>query len=384
MNRIPPRNQVVGRKEFYNLVKCAASEHYTYGEYSREFERKLCEFVGAKYAVLCNSGSSANLLAVSALTAVELGERRLKKGDEVITTALNFPTTVNPIVQNGLVPVFIDVRLPYYVAFTEQTMKASTVVNHFLGNMPELMAWPEDWQIEDCCDAIIKDCHSKYTNMSTYSFYPAHHMTTGEGGAVCTDDPLLYKLLRSFRDWGRDCHCLPGQNNACGHRFDGEYDHKYTYSHIGYNLKMTEMQAALGVAQIEKLPTFIKKRKRNFQRYYDGMKDLEHLFWLPEATPGSDPSWFGFPLTIREGVPIDCQEFTRMLDSKGIEVRRMFAGNITRQPAYKDVEYRIIGDLKTTDLIMDNGFWLFVSPSLTDEMIDYVLDVIHAEVKKWN
>jgi len=389
MNRIPPRNQVVGLQEYINLHKVAQSEHYTYGEFSKEFERKLCDFVGAKYCVLCNSGSSANLLAVSALTAVELGERRLKRGDEVITTALNFPTTVNPIIQNGLIPVFVDVELPYYVPIFDNFHRPNVfMTNHFLGNEPMAIPVminsaggliPPKFCILDKCDAIDKDCHRG--DMSTYSFYPAHHITTGEGGAVCTDDPLLNKLLRSFRDWGRDCHCLPGQNNACGKRFDGEYDHKYTYSHIGYNLKMTEMQAALGVAQVEKLPDFIAKRKRNFQRYYDGMKDLEHLFWLPEATPGSDPSWFGFPLTIREGVSIDCQEFTRMLDSKGIEVRRMFAGNILRQPAYKDIEHRVIGDLKTTDLIMDNGFWLFVSPSLTDEMIDYVLEVIHQGVK---
>jgi CDP-6-deoxy-D-xylo-4-hexulose-3-dehydrase len=380
MERIPPRNQTVDFDEWVNLHRVANSEVYTYGEFSREFERKLCEFVGAKYAVLCNSGSSANLLAVSALTAVELGERRLKKGDEVITTALNFPTTVNPIVQNGLVPVFVDVELPYYVPLY-MYHNSSIVSVEFLGNRSYLTTDINNWHIGDCCDGISKYYQSLYMpDMSTYSFYPAHHMTTGEGGAVCTDDPLLYKLLRSFRDWGRDCHCLPGQNNACGHRYDGEYDHKYTYSHIGYNLKMTEMQAALGVAQIDKLPTFITKRKHNFQRYYEGMKDLEHLFWLPEPTPGSDPAWFGFPLTIREGVPIDCQKFTRMLDSKGIEVRRMFAGNITKQPAYKDVEYRIIGDLKTTDLIARNGFWLFISPSLTDEMIDFVLGEIHNAV----
>ena len=377
MERIPPRNQTVDFSEWVNLHRVAQSEVYTYGDFSKEFERKLCEFVGAKYAVLCNSGSSANLLAVSALTAVELGERRLKKGDEVITTALNFPTTVNPIVQNGLVPVFVDVELPYYVPDTIR-MNYTIFLPFFLGNPPTAMG--NNWIFADCCDGINNNSHIGC--MSTYSFYPAHHMTTGEGGAVCTDDPLLYKLLRSFRDWGRDCHCLPGQNNACGHRYDGEYDHKYTYSHIGYNLKMTEMQAALGVAQIDKLPKFITQRKHNFQRYYEGMKDLEHLFWLPEPTPGSDPAWFGFPLTIRDGVPIDCQEFTRMLDSKGIEVRRMFAGNITKQPAYKDVKYRIIGDLKTTDLIARNGFWLFISPSLTVEMIDYVLEVIHEEISR--
>ena len=376
MNRIPPRNQFTDDAERANLYEVADSGNYTYGKFSAELERKLADFVGAKYCVLCNSGSSANLLAVSVLTAQELGERRLKAGDEVITTALNFPTTVNPIIQNGLVPVFVDVELPYYVPYITGNKQSNTLCNDFLGNKSGLMRnrWLQGifWHVTDCCDAIDKDCHSG--DMSTYSFYPAHHISTGEGGAVCTDDPLLYKLLLSFRDWGRDCHCQPKQNNACGHRYDGDYDHKYVYSHIGYNLKMTEMQAAIGCAQIDKLPQFIEARKRNFKRYYDGMKDLEHIFWLPEATPGSDPAWFGFPLTFRDR---NCQDFTRMLDSKGIEVRRMFAGNILRQPAYKDIKHRVIGDLKTTDLIMQNGFWLFVSPTLTDEMIDTVLQVIH-------
>ena len=376
--RIPPRNQFTDDAERANLYEVADSGLYAYGKFSAELERKLADFVGAKYCVLCNSGSSANLLAVSVLTAQELGERRLKAGDEVITTALNFPTTVNPIIQNGLVPVFVDVELPYYVPGGEYIYwyDRTSIITRFLGNFPVPGIINEQWIVMDNCDGIDKGCHRG--DMSTYSFYPAHHISTGEGGAVCTDDPLLYKLLLSFRDWGRDCHCQPKQNNACGHRYDGDYDHKYVYSHIGYNLKMTEMQAAIGCAQMDKLPSFIEARKRNFKRYYDGMKDLEHIFWLPEATPGSDPAWFGFPLTFRDR---NCQDFTRMLDSKGIEVRRMFAGNILRQPAYKDIKHRVIGDLKTTDLIMDNGFWLFVSPTLTDEMIDTVLEIIHAEVK---
>lgn len=371
---IPVRNQTVGVEERNNLYKAADSEVYTYGAFSKELEKRLADLVGAKYCVLCNSGSSANLLAVSALTANELGDRRLKRGDEVITTALNFPTTVNPIIQNGLVPVFVDVKLPYYVPNNQTYATRCTIATSFLGNISGLRCGFGNREVIDNCDAIDKDCH--YGDLSTYSFYPAHHMTTGEGGAVCTNDPLLYKLLRSFRDWGRDCHCLPGQDNACGHRFDGEYDHKYTYSHIGYNLKMTEMSAALGVAQIQKLPGFIEKRKTLFKKYYNGLKDLEDIFWLPEATPGSDPAWFGFPLTFRE--KHDTQAFCRTLEEKyRIGNRRMFAGNILRQPAYKDIDHRIIGNLKTTNWIMDNGFWLFLSPTITDEMSDYVIEVIH-------
>jgi len=379
MDRIPPRNQVTGFEEWLNLHTVANNKIYTHGQFSKEFEKRLSEFVGAKYCLLCNSGSSANLLAVTALCQKELGNRRLKVGDEVITTALNFPTTVNPIVQNGLVPVFVDIELPYYVPIVNYHAIDSNVVSaNFLGNYSGLVA-PIGVNIRDNCDSLNKYCHGSYDTISTYSFYPAHTITTGEGGAVCTDDPLLYKIMRSLRDWGRDCHCEPNQNNACGHRFDGEYDHKYTYSHIGYNLQMTEMQAALGVAQMDRLPGFIEARKRNFKKYYDGLKDLEDIFILPEATPGSDPAWFGFPLTFRDGR--NCQEFTRLLDSKGIEVRRMFAGNITRQPAYQDVKYRIIGDLKNTDFVMKSGFWIFVSPSLTDEMMEFVIDVIHREVK---
>ena len=361
-----------------NLHKVAESECYTYGLYSKEFEKRLAEFVGAKFCLLCNSGSSANLLAVTALTQKELGERRLKPGDEVITTALSFPTTVNPIVQNGLVPVFVDVDLPYYTVcghleYIEEVYKVSAVVlSNTFGNWQQAIA-PSPF-ILDCCDSVLHD-KKCLTDIRTFSFYPAHHISTGEGGAVCTDDPLLYKLMRSLRDWGRDCHCEPGQDNACGHRFDGDYDHKYTYSRIGYNLQMTEMQAALGVAQMDKLPGFIAHRKRLFERYYDGLKDLENIFWLPEATPGSDPAWFGFPLTFREAR--DTQAFCRALDEKGIGNRRMFAGNITRQPAYQDVNYRIIGDLTNTNWIMDNGFWLFLSPTITDEMADYVIEVLH-------
>lgn len=374
MTRIPPRNQSVDYHEWWNLHQVASTEIYTSGAFSNELEKRLADFVGAKFCLLCNSGSSANLLAVSALTSPLLGDRRLKPGDEVITTALNFPTTVNPIIQRQLTPVFVDIELPYYVPLGWATSGAVIATDMF-GNRAGLQSGR--WKIIDCCDGLRKGCHTG--NISTYSFYPAHTITTGEGGAVCTDDPLLYKIMRSFRDWGRDCFCDSGENNKCGHRFDGGYDHKYTYSHIGYNLQMTEMQAAIGCAQMGKLPGFIEARKTNFKKYYDGLKDLEDVFILPQATPGSDPAWFGFPLTFRDGR--DCNSFTQMLDSKGIEVRRMFAGNILKQPAYKDIKYRIIGDLKNTDFVRKAGFWIFVSPTLTDEMMEFVIQTIREGVK---
>lgn len=384
MTEVPPRNQVTDFHEWRNLHKVAASECYTYGVFSKEFEKRIAEFVGAKFCLLTNSGSSANLLAVSALLDKDLGDRRLKRGDEVITTALNFPTTVNPIIQNGLVPVFVDIEMPYYVQFGVLYDYPLMMKADFLGNTDMAMNHgiqrPLDKShrrvIRDMCDGLNKNCHRG--DISTYSFYPAHHISTGEGGAVCTDDPLLYKIMRSLRDWGRDCWCPPNHDNSCGHRFTGDYDHKYTYSRIGYNLNMTEMQAAIGVAQMDKLPRFIAHRKRLFKRYYEGLKDLEYIFWLPEATPGSDPAWFGFPLTFRNR---KCGDFCRTLEERGIHNRRMMAGNILRQPAYKDIECRVIGDLKNTDLVMDNGFYLYLSPSITDEMADYVIEIIHREVK---
>ena len=376
LTRIPPRNQSVGFNEWANLHAVANSECYTYGAFSKEFEKRLADFVGAKFCLLCNSGSSANLLAVSALCQTnDIGSAvGLHSGNEVVTTALNFPTTVNPIIQNGLVPVFVDVELPYYTAQMpdEIEMYHAEIITNFLGNIANFIGGV--WKIRDNCDALKMGGHTGH--MSTYSFYPAHHISTGEGGAVCTDNPMMYKIMRSLRDWGRDCWCEPNHDDTCGHRFSGEYDHKYTYTHIGYNLNMTEMQAAIGVAQMDRLPGFITHRKRLFKRYYDGLKDLEDVFWLPEATPGSDPAWFGFPLTFREAH--DTQAFCRTLEEQyGIGNRRMFAGNILRQPAYKDIEHRVIGDLKNTNWIMDNGFWLFLSPSITDEMADYVVEVIH-------
>lgn len=379
VTHIPTRNAFVDEREDELAIDAVKRRVYTEDYYIPLFEREIANFVGAKYCLTTNSGSSANLIALSALMAEELGGRRLKKGDEVITTALNFPTTVNPIIQCGLVPVFVDVELPHYVATQWKSANGQAcIMPYFLGNVPTfaLTSKGNGFYITDKCDALGTIEMNFCPSISTYSFYPAHHITTGEGGAVCTDDPLLYKLMRSFRDWGRDCWCPPNCDNTCGHRFDGEYDHKYTYSHIGYNLNMTEMQAAIGVAQMEKLPKFIERRKQLFKRYYDGLKDLEDVFWLPEATPGSDPAWFGFPLTFREAH--DTQSFCRTLEEKyKVGNRRMFAGNILRQPAYKNIKHRLIGDLKTTDWIMDNGFWLFLSPTITNEMADYVIEVLY-------
>ena len=368
--------QTTGTEEIENVLSVATSYHYAAGEWTRRFEREFADYVGAKYCVLVNSGSSANLLAVTALMDESLGGRRLKKGEEVITTALNFPTTVNPIIQNGLVPVFVDVELPYYTAIHVDKCYSGGIYNNFLGN--HCIKTSSDIVVKDNCDSLEKDIHNPpYMDVSIYSFYPAHHITMGEGGAICIDDAQLYKIIKSLRDWGRDCYCEPGQNNACGHRFDGDYDHKYTYSRIGYNLKASEFQAAVGCAQLPKLDGFIEKRKHNFKRLYDGLKDLEDVFWLPEATPGSDPAWFGFPLTIREDVPLTAKDMQIKLMERKIDSRRMFGGNLLRQPAYKNIEYRVIGNLKTTNLIHDKGFWLGVWQGINDDMVDYMIEAIH-------
>ena len=374
---IPPRNQVVDQHEWLNIHHAASKEVYTYGVFSKELEARLSAYTDNKLCLLCNSGSSANLLAVSALTSDELGSRRLVKGDEVITTALSFPTTVNPIIQNGLTPVFVDIQLPYYTPIIDfEDFQKAAILTHMFGN-PITTERFSDWLILDCCDALGSSFYRG--DINTFSFYPAHHITMGEGGACVTNDPQLYKVMRSFRDWGRSCWCEAGQDNKCGHRFDGDYDHKYTYSHIGYNLKSTELNAAIGVAQFGKLPSFVEARKQNFRKYYNGLKDLEDVFILPEPSPGTDPSWFGFPLVFRDR-PV--QDFCRVLEEKyKIANRRMFAGNVLRQPAYKNIQHRIIGNLDNTNMVMDSGFWLFLSPSLTGEMMEYVLEVIHAEVK---
>ena len=373
------------------------------GRWAKEFERKLARFFGLRSASLVNSGSSANLVAFSALTSPKLGDRQIKPGDEVITVAAGFPTTVNPILQNRCVPVFIDVTLPHYevdvtkleAARSEKTK--AVMIAHTLGNAFDVEAVSEFckkhnlWLIEDCCDALGTEFNGKkvgtFGDIATVSFYPAHHITMGEGGAVLTDKPALKVLIESFRDWGRDCWCEPGVDNTCGKRFDWQlgtlpcgYDHKYTYSHIGYNLKATDMQAALGVSQIAKLPHFIERRKENFVYLKNKLQSLgmERWLMLPEATPGCDASWFGFPIAVKPEAPFTREQLTKTLDAKKIGTRLIFAGNLLRQPAYEGWEYRVVGDLTNTDFVMNQVFWVGVFPGLTEPMLDYIAETMHA------
>jgi CDP-6-deoxy-D-xylo-4-hexulose-3-dehydrase len=402
---VPVSGKVIDGDDLSSVVDSALDCWFTTGRFAEDFERKLARFVGVRCTSLVNSGSSANLLAVSALTSPKLGDRRLKPGDEVITVASGFPTTVNPILQNRLVPVFVDVTLPTYeidagqleAARSEKTR--AVVIAHTLGNVFDLDAVTAFvrkynlWLIEDCCDALGSTWKGRqvgtFGDISTVSFYPAHHITMGEGGAVLTDKPNLQVLIDSFRDWGRDCWCHPGKDNTCGKRFDWQlgslpcgYDHKYTYSHIGYNLKATDMQAALGASQIAKLPRFIERRKENFRYLLSALKPVEKYLLLPEATPGSDPSWFGFPIGVRESAPFMREDLIRALDAKKIGTRLLFAGNLLRQPAYEGCEYRVIGDLPNTDFVMNNVFWIGVYPALTRPMLDYVAETIHAFISR--
>src|ERR1700678_2654146 len=363
---VPVSGKVIGPEDICSVVESALDGWFTTGRFAKEFEKKLARFVGIRCASLVNSGSSANLLAVSALTSPKLGERRLKPGDEVITVAAGFPTTINPILQNRLVPVFVDVTLPTYEIDVSQLEAArsertrAVMIAHTLGNVFDLDAVTAFvkkhnlWLIEDCCDALGSTWNGQpvgtFGDIATVSFYPAHHITMGEGGAVMTNRPDLQVLIESFRDWGRDCWCEPGKDNTCGKRFDWQlgtlpcgYDHKYTYSHVGYNLKATDMQAALGASQIAKLPYFIERRKENFRMLRAALEPYADVLMLPEATPGSDPSWFGFPFGVREGASISRLELTRALEAKKIGTRLLFGGNLTRQPAYADREYRVIG-----------------------------------------
>jgi CDP-6-deoxy-D-xylo-4-hexulose-3-dehydrase len=396
---VPVSGKVIDASDIQAVVDSALDSWFTTGRFAKDFERKLARFVGLRSASLVNSGSSANLLAVSALTSPKLGSRRLKPGDEVVTVAAGFPTTVNPIIQNRLVPVFLDVTLPTFevdVAQLEAALSPKTraiVVAHTLGNVFDAetvaaFAQKHDlWLIEDCCDALGSTLKGKkvgtFGDIATFSFYPAHHITMGEGGAVLTDKPALQVLIESFRDWGRDCWCEPGKDNTCGKRFDwqlGElpcgYDHKYTYSQIGYNLKATDMQAALGASQIEKLPCFIERRKENFRILRAALEPYADVLLLPEATPGSDPSWFGFPFGVREDAPFTRDDLVRRLEERKIGTRLLFAGNLARQPAYEGVDYRVIGDLKNTDFVMRNVLWVGVYPGLTKPMLDHIAEVI--------
>lgn len=411
-DRIPYAARVYDSSEMVNLVDSSLEFWLTSGRYTEAFEQGLADYLGIRYCSLVNSGSSANLLAFMALTSPLLGDRRIARADEVITVAAGFPTTAAPIIQYGAVPVFVDVAIPQYnidvdlleEAVSEKTkavMLAHTLGNPFdLGRVKEFCEKYGLWLIEDNCDAL----GSRYClngewrltgtigDIGTSSFYPPHHMTMGEGGAVYTDHPLLHKILRSMRDWGRDCVCPSGRDNLCGRRFEGQYgelpngyDHKYVYSHFGYNLKATDLQAAVGCAQLEKLPAFTERRKQNFARLYDGLKDLKEKLILPEAGINADPSWFGFPITCREG--IDRGSIVREIESRGIQTRMLFAGNLTKHPCFDHMRmegngYRIAGELRNTDRIMEDTFWLGVYPGMTDEMLDVVAEAVRNSLLK--
>jgi CDP-6-deoxy-D-xylo-4-hexulose-3-dehydrase len=392
---VPVSGKVIDAADMSAVVDSALDGWFTTGRWAKDFERKLARFFGLRSASLVNSGSSANLVALSALTSPKLGDRQLKPGDEVITVAAGFPTTVNPIFQNRLVPVFVDVTLPTYeidVTKLEEARSEKTkavMVAHTLGNVFDLdavVAFCKKynlWLVEDCCDALGSTYNGQkvgtFGDIATVSFYPAHHITMGEGGAVLTDKPALQVLIDSFRDWGRDCWCEPGVDNTCGKRFDWQlgtlpcgYDHKYTYSHVGYNLKATDMQAALGVSQIAKLPEFIERRKANFAYLKKVLKPLEQYVVLPEATPKSDPSWFGFPIGVKADAPFKRDQLTKALEAQKIGTRLLFAGNLLRQPAYESWEYRVVGEMTNTDYVMNNVFWIGVFPGLTNEMLDFI------------
>ena len=398
--------RVFDDKEIINAVEASLDFWLTEGRYSEEFSDKISEFLGIDYVMLTNSGSSANLLAFSALTSSKLGEKRLKPGDEVISVAAGFPATVTPILQYGLVPVFVDVDIPTFNIDIEMMREAITpktkciFLAHTLGNpfnLDAVMQLAKEnglWVIEDNCDAFGSEYNGKKTgtfgHLSTISFYPAHHITTGEGGAICTDDPLLAQLVRSFRDWGRDCYCAGGENNTCGKRFSqklGElpfgFDHKYVYSEIGYNLKMTDIQAAIGSAQMDKLPQFCETRKLNFSKWERIFSVYTNYFILPQATKSADPAWFSYIVTIKENSPFTRDEVTTFLNSKLIETRNLFAGNITKQPGYINKQHRIAADLDNTDYIMNNTFFLGTYPGLTSAMFDYAERILADFMSKY-
>lgn len=411
-DRIPYASRVYDSSEMVNLVDSALEFWLTSGRYTDEFEKKLASYLGVKYCSLVNSGSSANLCAFMALTSPLLGERRVKPGDEMITVAAGFPTTVTPAIQYGVVPVFVDVTIPQYNIDVNRLKEAlsdktkAVMIAHTLGNPFDLKAVKSFcdkhklWLVEDNCDALgskyTLDGEEYYTgtvgDIGTSSFYPPHHMTMGEGGAVYTNNPLLNRCIRSMRDWGRDCVCASGQDNLCGHRFDKQYgelplgyDHKYVYSHLGYNLKATDMQAAIGCAQLEKLPAFVERRIHNFNRLKAALAGLEDKLILPEACENSKPSWFGFMMTCREGV--DRSSVVKYLEENGIQTRMLFAGNLIKHPCFDELRrtgegYRIVGELKNTDRIMNDTFWVGVYPGMNDEMIDYMAKRIREAVSR--
>ncbi len=395
---VPVSGKVLDADDLVALVDSSLDGWLTAGRFTRDFERELAKFVGARSALFVNSGSSANLVALSGLTSPKLGKKALKAGDEVLTVAMGFPTTVNPILQNGLKPVVVDVELETYDAKADMLREAvgpktrAIMMAHTLGNpfdldtVQALCKEHDLWLIEDSCDALGATYRGQRTgsfgDTATVSFYPAHHITTGEGGAVFVKSPLVKKQVESFRDWGRDCYCETGQDDTCAKRFGWQlgdlpegYDHKYTYSHIGYNLKATDMQAALGLTQLQKLDGFIAARNRNFNYLYSRLSGVEGLI-MPKATEHSEPSWFGFPITLDPKHPVNREELLRFLDSKKIGTRLMFAGNVLKQPAYKDVDFRVVGDLTNTDIVMMRTFWVGVYPGLTEPMLDYVIEAI--------
>jgi len=401
---VPVSGRVFDDKDMFSLIESGLDFWLTAGRFADMFEFKFAKFLGVRDARLVNSGSSANLVAVSALTSPTLGDRQLKPGDEVITVAAGFPTTLNPILQNGLVPVFVDVELGTYnvdVSQLEKALSAKTraiIFAHTLGNPFNVAAVSEFarkhnlWLIEDCCDALGSAYGGRkvgtFGDIATFSFYPAHHITMGEGGCVVTNKPQLTKLIESFRDWGRDCWCAPGKDNTCGKRFDWQlgtlpygYDHKYTYSHIGYNLKVSDMQAAVGCSQLEKLTGFIAARKRNYSLLREGLASSQDVYLLPQATEGSDPSWFGFPLAVRPESGLTRDEVTHYLESRKIGTRLVFAGNLTRQPAYKESAYRVVGDLENSDYVMNNVFWVGVYPGLSEAMVQHIVNSLREVAK---
>lgn len=393
---IPVSGKVFDAQELKNLVDASLDFWLTTGRFAKEFEAKFAQWMGIKHCILVNSGSSANLLALTALTSQELGEKRLKPTDEVITVAAGFPTTVNPIIQNQLVPVFLDIDLSTHnidITQLEKALSSKTraiMLAHTLGNPFNLQVVMEFaqkhdlWVIEDNCDAVGSLYQNQKTgtfgHLSTVSFYPAHHITTGEGGAVLTNDSRLKTIVESFRDWGRSCWCPTGIDNTCQKRFEWQlgdlpygYDHKYTYSHIGYNLKMTDMQAAVGLAQLEKLDSFIQKRRENFDFLVTQLANYQDVFFLPKATTNSQPSWFGFLLTVKESAKFTRHQLVKYLEKNRIATRLLFAGNLTRQPAYKNVRYRVVGELKNTDYVMNNSFWLGLFPALDKNKLGFII-----------
>jgi CDP-6-deoxy-D-xylo-4-hexulose-3-dehydrase len=401
---VPVSGKVLDPSDISALVDASLDGWLTAGRFHEDFERGLARYVGARSALFVNSGSSANLVALSALTSPKLGKRALKSGDEVLTVAAGFPTTVNPIIQNNLRPVLVDVNLETYDAIPEMLREAvssktkAIMMAHTLGNpfdldtVRELCEKHGLWLIEDSCDALGSTYDGKRTgsfgDTATLSFYPAHHITTGEGGAVFVKSPLVRKQAESFRDWGRDCYCETGHDNTCHKRFEWQlgtlpigYDHKYIYSHIGYNLKATDMQAALGLSQLKKIDSFSDARKKNFQYLHNGLSTVQGLI-MPRATEKSDPSWFGFPLTLDPTHPADREELLRFLDSRKIGTRLLFAGNLTRQPAYKNVDWRVVGDLTNTDIVMKRTFWVGTYPGLTPVMLDYIIASIREFMDK--